>query len=75
MAQGLALFDTSASGGELSQYHVEAAIAVAHVSAPSFAETDWSTVVGLYDRTSGARLTVSGGGDTAAAPPLTILSK
>lgn len=50
MAQGLALFDASASGSELSQYHVEAAIAVAHASAPSFAETDWAAVVSLYDR-------------------------
>lgn len=50
MAQGLALFETSASGVELSQFHVEAAIAVAHASAPSFAETDWAAVVGLYDR-------------------------
>ncbi|HEX2870452.1 MAG TPA: DUF6596 domain-containing protein [Polyangiaceae bacterium] len=50
MAQGLALFEASASGSELSQYHIEAAIAVAHASAPSFAETDWAAVVGLYDR-------------------------
>lgn len=50
IAQGLALFEASASGSELSHYHVEAAIAVAHASAPSFAETDWSTVVSLYDR-------------------------
>jgi predicted RNA polymerase sigma factor len=50
VAQGLALFEASASGSELSQYHVEAAIAVAHASAPSFAETDWAAVVGLYDR-------------------------
>jgi RNA polymerase sigma-70 factor (ECF subfamily) len=50
VAQGLALFEASASGSDLSQYHVEAAIAVAHASAPSFAETDWAAVVGLYDR-------------------------
>jgi RNA polymerase sigma-70 factor (ECF subfamily) len=50
IGQGLALFDASASGSELSAYHVEAAIAVAHASAPSFAETDWATVVELYER-------------------------
>lgn len=32
----------------------------------------YTTVVGLYDRGSGARLPVIGGGDTAAAPPLLI---
>jgi RNA polymerase sigma-70 factor (ECF subfamily) len=50
VANGLALFDASAIGSELSQYHVEAAIAVVHASAPSFAETDWDRVVQLYDR-------------------------
>jgi RNA polymerase sigma-70 factor (ECF subfamily) len=50
VAQGLAFFDASATGRELSQYHVEAAIAVAHASAPTFAETDWASVVQLYDR-------------------------
>ena len=50
LAEGLALFDRSTAGGELSAYHVEAAIAVAHVAAPSVAETDWSAIVALYDR-------------------------
>jgi predicted RNA polymerase sigma factor len=50
VAQGLAFFDASATGNELSQYHVEAAIAVAHASAPTFAQTDWASVVKLYDR-------------------------
>lgn len=50
ISQGLAFFDASASGSELSAYHVEAAIAVTHASAPSVAETDWATVVELYER-------------------------
>jgi RNA polymerase sigma-70 factor (ECF subfamily) len=50
MAQGLALFAESAAGTELTAYHLEAAIAVAHASAPSVAETDWDLVVSLYDR-------------------------
>lgn len=50
VAQGLAFFNASATGEELTQYHVEAAIAVAHASAPTFAETDWGGIVSLYDR-------------------------
>ena len=50
LARGLTLFDASATGHELSAYHVEAAIAVAHASAPSFAETDWNRIVALYER-------------------------
>jgi RNA polymerase sigma-70 factor (ECF subfamily) len=48
--RGLALFDASATGTELSPYHVEAAIAVAHAGARSFGETDWGGIVQLYDR-------------------------
>lgn len=48
--QGLTFFDASARGTEVSAYHVEAAIAVAHASAPTFAATDWATVVQLYDQ-------------------------
>jgi RNA polymerase sigma-70 factor (ECF subfamily) len=50
VAEGLALLEASAAGTELTAYHVEAAIAAAHASAPSVAETDWGTVVALYDR-------------------------
>jgi hypothetical protein len=32
----------------------------------------YPAVVGIYDRASGARLPVAGGGDTASAPPLVI---
>lgn len=35
---------------EVSAYHIEAAIAGIHAHAPSFAGTDWSTIVLLYDR-------------------------
>ena len=48
--RGLMLFESSTVGDELSQYHLEAAIAVAHASAPTFADTDFRTIVGLYDR-------------------------
>ncbi len=36
--------------GEVSTYHLEAAIAGIHAHAPSFEGTDWSTIVALYDR-------------------------
>jgi RNA polymerase sigma-70 factor (ECF subfamily) len=50
VAQGLVLLARSASGVEVSAYHVEAAIAAAHASASSVNETDWTSIVALYDR-------------------------
>jgi RNA polymerase sigma-70 factor (ECF subfamily) len=48
--EGLALFDRSATGDELTSFHLEAAIAVEHVRAASIVETRWETIVALYDR-------------------------
>jgi RNA polymerase sigma-70 factor (ECF subfamily) len=50
VATGLALFESSTAGDELSAYPVEAAIAVTHASARSAAETDFGAIVALYDR-------------------------
>jgi predicted RNA polymerase sigma factor len=50
VAKGLALLERSAAGGELTPYHVEAAIAAAHASAPAADKTDWALIVSLYDR-------------------------
>jgi RNA polymerase sigma-70 factor (ECF subfamily) len=50
VAQGLDLLERSAAGTELTAYHVEAAIAAAHTSAPTAEETDWALIVSLYDR-------------------------
>ena len=50
VADGLALLERSASGDELTAYHLEAAIAAIHASATSVATTDWSGIVSLYDR-------------------------
>ena len=50
VAEGLALLEASATGAELSPYHVEAAIAATHASARRLEDTDWSTIVSLYDR-------------------------
>jgi RNA polymerase sigma-70 factor (ECF subfamily) len=48
--EGLQLLDRSASGDEISAFHVEAAIAAAHATAHSVEETHWDAIVGLYDR-------------------------
>ena len=48
--QGLALLERSAAGAAVTAYHVEAAIAAAHATAPSIDHTDWQTIVELYDR-------------------------
>jgi RNA polymerase sigma-70 factor (ECF subfamily) len=48
--QGLTLLDRSASGPVVSAYHVEAAIAAVHATAPGVDETNWDAIVGLYDR-------------------------
>ena len=50
IAEGLAFLEHSAAGDHVTAYHVEAAIAAAHASAPSLEETDWATIVSLYDR-------------------------
>jgi len=50
VAQGLALLEFSAVGSELTAYHIEAAIAAAHASAPTVDETDWALIVSHYDR-------------------------
>ncbi len=48
--QGLLHLSRSAAGDSLSQYHLEAAIAAAHASAPSYDRIDWARIVGLYDQ-------------------------
>jgi RNA polymerase sigma-70 factor (ECF subfamily) len=47
--KGLKLLDLAASGTELSEYHVEAAIAAIHAAAPRVQDTDWNAIVSLYD--------------------------
>jgi RNA polymerase sigma-70 factor (ECF subfamily) len=49
IAEGQRLLDLSATGPELTEYHVEAAIAWVHASAPSVEATDWGRIVTLYD--------------------------
>jgi RNA polymerase sigma-70 factor (ECF subfamily) len=50
VAEGLLFFERSAAGSELTAYHLEAAIAAAHAGAASIDETDWETIIALYDR-------------------------
>ena len=47
--QGQRLLDLSATGSELTEYHVEAAIASLHAMANRIEDTDWEKIVSLYD--------------------------
>jgi RNA polymerase sigma-70 factor (ECF subfamily) len=42
--------DLSAKGTELTEYHIEAAIASMHARAPRVEDTDWESIVSLYDK-------------------------
>jgi RNA polymerase sigma factor (sigma-70 family) len=46
---GIAELNTSATGDEISPFHLEAAIAYEHTIAPAHAETNWTRIVTLYD--------------------------
>lgn len=41
--------NASAAGEELSEYHLEAAIAACHANAPSFEATNWKRILSLYE--------------------------
>jgi predicted RNA polymerase sigma factor len=47
--EGLKLMELSASGPELTEYHIEAAIAAAHSTASKPEDTNWETIISLYD--------------------------
>jgi RNA polymerase sigma factor (sigma-70 family) len=47
--RGLAYLDRSASGDDLTEYHVEAAISAVHARARTASETDWGRIASLYD--------------------------
>ena len=49
VAEGLNLLDLSAAGPELTEYHVEAAIASVHARAKCMEDTDWEAIVSFYD--------------------------
>jgi RNA polymerase sigma factor (sigma-70 family) len=47
--EGLRLLELSATGHEVAEYHIEAAIAAAHSTALRVEDTDWKVIVALYD--------------------------
>ena len=55
VGEGLKLLELSATGAELTEYHVEAAIASVHARAPRAEDTDWEEIVSLYDRLMAVR--------------------
>jgi len=50
IAEGQTLLDLSASGSDLTEYHLEAAIAWVHATAPRAEDTNWAAIVSLYDK-------------------------
>jgi RNA polymerase sigma-70 factor (ECF subfamily) len=50
VGEGQRLLDVSASGPELTEYHLEAAIAWAHAVARRAEDTNWEMIVSLYDK-------------------------
>jgi RNA polymerase sigma-70 factor (ECF subfamily) len=53
IAQGMFHFAQSASGEELTEYHLQAGIAACHCAARDYASTDWPQILALYDRLVG----------------------
>ena len=49
VGEGLKLMELSAKGSELTEFHVESAIAAVHATARRTADTDWERIVSLYD--------------------------
>ncbi len=49
IADGQRLLALAATGTAITDYHVEAAIAAVHASADRAEDTDWATIVSLYD--------------------------
>jgi RNA polymerase sigma factor (sigma-70 family) len=49
LAAGLVHFRRSASGAEISEYHIEAEIASLHALTPDFRSTDWNRILECYD--------------------------
>jgi RNA polymerase sigma-70 factor (ECF subfamily) len=49
IAEGIALVVSALRGGRPGRFALQAAIAAVHAEAPSYADTDWPEVLGLYD--------------------------
>jgi len=55
MGRGFVALEHSSAGQELSEYHLEAAIASLHCAAATYESTDWPKIVELYDLLYGLR--------------------
>ncbi len=49
VGEGLQFLERSAKGSDLTEYHIEAAIAAVHATAQSIQEINWDKIVSLYD--------------------------
>lgn len=49
VAEAFACLQSAGTGDELSRFHLEAAIAACHAMAASYAATDWTRIVELYE--------------------------
>src|SRR5437867_5797508 len=50
IARGMAHLHESATGADISEYHLQAGIAACHASAIDYESTDWARILSLYDR-------------------------
>jgi RNA polymerase sigma factor (sigma-70 family) len=57
LRDGLRLLELSAKGSELTEYHLEAAIAAVHANAFRAEDTDWQMIISLYDQLMALRPT------------------
>ncbi|MEM8961259.1 MAG: DUF6596 domain-containing protein, partial [Acidobacteriota bacterium] len=49
ITRGMRHLDHAIAGDEISRWHVEAALAAEHATAPSWRDTNWRRIVELYD--------------------------
>lgn len=50
ITRGMFHLAKSATGNEMSEYHLQAAIAACHCAARDYASTDWKQILSMYDR-------------------------
>ena len=49
IGRGLFHLSQSATGDEVTEYHLQAGISACHCAAPNYEATDWPRILGLYD--------------------------
>ncbi len=60
IGRGLTHLARAADGEEMSEYHLQAAIAASHCTAKDYASTDWARIVRYYDQLAAIRLSPVG---------------